>query len=307
MSLVARHAALTDIGLHRSTNEDAFVAEPPLFAVADGMGGAQAGEVASHLAARHARRGARGRRAPCRPPPSAANQAVYGQSRSDRSRAGMGTTLTAGLLRRRPPAVRPRRRQPRSTCWRDERLAQVTDDHSLVGEMVREGHLTREAAATHPQRSILSRALGTEPRRRDRRGRARAARRRRPAAVQRRPVLDGPRRVDRRRAGGGRRPRAGRSPPGERGQERRRPRQHHGRRAAPRRGRRRPGRRAGRGRRASRPSCRRSSDEPATAELPPRSATDRQPASRRRPVTSRRQKPAAVTSRGRSRGRGRAA
>ncbi len=50
MTLVARHAALTDIGLHRSTNEDAYVAEPPLFAVADGMGGAQAGEVASHLA-----------------------------------------------------------------------------------------------------------------------------------------------------------------------------------------------------------------------------------------------------------------
>jgi len=162
VSLVARHAALTDIGLHRSTNEDAFVAEPPLFAVADGMGGAQAGEVASHLAleslvaalaADEALPEAAG----------AANQAVYGQSRSDRSRSGMGTTLTAVLLggdHMRFVHVG----DSRLYLWRDERLTQVTDDHSLVGEMVREGHLSREAAATHPQRSILSRALGTEPR-----------------------------------------------------------------------------------------------------------------------------------------------
>jgi protein phosphatase len=162
VSLVARHAALTDIGLHRSSNEDAFVAEPPLFAVADGMGGARAGEIASHLAldslvaalaADEALPAAAG----------AANQAVYGQSRSDRSRSGMGTTLTAVLLgddRLRFVHVG----DSRLYLWRDERLTQVTDDHSLVGEMVREGHLSREAAASHPQRSILSRALGTEPR-----------------------------------------------------------------------------------------------------------------------------------------------
>ena len=161
MSLVARHAALTDIGLHRSTNEDAFVAAPPTFAVADGMGGARAGEVASRLAldtlldaldAGDDLAAAAG----------AANEAVYGQSRADRSHSGMGTTLTAGVLhgdRLRFAHVG----DSRLYLWRDERLTQVTDDHSLVGEMVREGHLSREAAASHPQRSILSRALGTEP------------------------------------------------------------------------------------------------------------------------------------------------
>ena len=162
MSLVARHAALTDIGLHRSRNEDAFVAEPPLFAVADGMGGAQAGEVASRLAL-DSLVAALAADETLPAAADAANQAVYGQSRSDRSRSGMGTTLTAVLLgddRLRFVHVG----DSRLYLWRDERLTQVTDDHSLVGEMVREGHLSREAAATHPQRSILSRALGTEPR-----------------------------------------------------------------------------------------------------------------------------------------------
>ncbi len=162
MSLVARHAALTDIGLHRSSNEDAFVAEPPLFAVADGMGGARAGEVASRLALDSLVAALAADEA-LPAAADAANQAVYGQSRSDRSRSGMGTTLTAVLLaddRLRFVHVG----DSRLYLWRDERLTQVTDDHSLVGEMVREGHLSREAAATHPQRSILSRALGTEPR-----------------------------------------------------------------------------------------------------------------------------------------------
>ena len=162
MSLVARHAALTDIGLHRSTNEDAFVAEPPTFAVADGMGGAQAGEVASRLAL-DTLLDALAADDDLPAAAGAANEAVYGQSRADRSRSGMGTTLTAGVLgddRLRFAHVG----DSRLYLWRDERLTQVTDDHSLVGEMVREGHLSREAAATHPQRSILSRALGTEPR-----------------------------------------------------------------------------------------------------------------------------------------------
>jgi len=161
VSLVARHAALTDIGLHRSTNEDAFVAEPPLFAVADGMGGAQAGEVASRLAL-DSLIAALAADEDLPAAAGAANQAVYGQSRSDRSRSGMGTTLTA--VRLSDDHLRfVHVGDSRLYLWRDERLIQVTDDHSLVGEMVRSGHLTREAAATHPQRSILSRALGTEP------------------------------------------------------------------------------------------------------------------------------------------------
>ncbi len=161
MTLVVRHAALTDIGLHRSGNEDAFVDELPLVAVADGMGGAQAGEIASHLAldalAADLADGATLAHAA-----QVANERVYRESRSDRARAGMGTTLTAALLnddRLEFAHVG----DSRLYLWRDETLEQVTDDHSLVGEMVREGHLTREAALSHPQRSILSRALGTEP------------------------------------------------------------------------------------------------------------------------------------------------
>ena len=162
MTLVARHAALTDIGLHRSTNEDAFVAAPPLFAVADGMGGAQAGEVASHLALESLVE-AVAADAALPDAALAANAAVFQRSRTDRSHSGMGTTLTAALLRA-DRLEYAHIGDSRLYLWRDETLEQVTDDHSLVGEMVRGGHLTREAALSHPQRSILSRALGTEPR-----------------------------------------------------------------------------------------------------------------------------------------------
>jgi PPM family protein phosphatase len=162
VTLVARHAALTDIGLHRSTNEDAYVAEPPLFAVADGMGGAQAGEVASHLAL-EALGEALAADAALPDAALAANARVYDVSRSDRAHSGMGTTLTAARLGGdRLEFVHVG--DSRLYLWRAESLEQVTADHSLVGEMVREGHLTREAALNHPQRSILSRALGTEPR-----------------------------------------------------------------------------------------------------------------------------------------------
>ena len=162
MTLVARHAALTDIGLHRSTNEDAFVAEPPLFAVADGMGGAQAGEVASHLALESLVEAL------------AADAALPDAAAGRQRRRLSALAHRPGPLRHgHDPHRGPAGRRPapfahvgdsRLYLWRDETLEQVTDDHSLVGEMVREGHLTREAALSHPQRSILSRALGTEPR-----------------------------------------------------------------------------------------------------------------------------------------------
>ena len=161
MPLAARHAALTDIGLHRSGNEDAYIAAPPLYAVADGMGGARAGEVASQLALETMAE-ALAADAALHDAAQTANERVYERSRADRAQAGMGTTLTAILLhddRLEFAHVG----DSRLYLWRDETLVQVTDDHSLVGEMLREGHLTREAAQSHPQRSILSRALGTEP------------------------------------------------------------------------------------------------------------------------------------------------
>lgn len=161
MTLVTQHAALSDIGLHRRTNEDSFVAAPPLFAVCDGMGGAEAGEVASALAvetlaARFA--AGEGIAAAAR----AANAAVFARAGERREESGMGTTLTA-LVVDDDEGHFAHVGDSRAYRLRDGVLDQLSADHSLVGEMVREGQLTREEAAAHPQRSILSRALGTEP------------------------------------------------------------------------------------------------------------------------------------------------
>jgi PPM family protein phosphatase len=161
VTLVARPGALTDIGLHRKTNEDAYVVAPPLFAVCDGMGGAQAGEVASALASETlAAEVAAGQ--PLLAAAEAANTAVYARASGDVDHSGMGTTLTAFVLEA-AVAHFVHIGDSRAYLLREGELQQLSDDHSLVGEMVREGRLTEEEAATHPHRSILSRALGTEP------------------------------------------------------------------------------------------------------------------------------------------------
>ena len=161
MTLVARHGALTDIGLHRKTNEDTFVVQPPLYAVCDGMGGANAGEVASGLAAETlAAEVAKG--TPLHAAAEAANAAVFQRAHDNLEQTGMGTTLTAFVLEG-DTARFAHIGDSRAYLLRDGELRQVSDDHSLVGEMVRDGRLTAEEAAVHPHRSILSRALGTEP------------------------------------------------------------------------------------------------------------------------------------------------
>ena len=160
MTLVARHGALSDIGLHRNTNEDAFVVQPPLYVVCDGMGGANAGEVASGLAAQTlATEVTAGR--PLLEAAEAANAAVFQRASENAEQTGMGTTLTAFLLDDRTARF-VHIGDSRAYLLRDGALEQVSDDHSLVGEMVRDGRLTVEEAAVHPHRSILSRALGTE-------------------------------------------------------------------------------------------------------------------------------------------------
>ncbi len=162
MTLVARHGALTDIGLQRKTNEDTFVVQPPLYVVCDGMGGANAGEVASGLAAQTlATEVAAGRS--LLEAAEAANAAVFGRASENVEQTGMGTTLTAFLLQD-ATARFVHIGDSRAYLLRDGALEQVSDDHSLVGEMVRDGRLTLEEAAVHPHRSILSRALGTEAR-----------------------------------------------------------------------------------------------------------------------------------------------
>jgi protein phosphatase len=160
VTLVARHGAQSDIGLHRKTNEDTYVVRPPLYAVCDGMGGANAGEVASALAAETLAAEVAGG-SPLLAAAEAANAAVFRRAHENVAQMGMGTTLTA-LLLDGDTARFAHIGDSRAYLLRDGELRQVTDDHSLVGEMVRDGRLTEEEAAVHPHRSILSRALGTE-------------------------------------------------------------------------------------------------------------------------------------------------
>jgi PPM family protein phosphatase len=162
---IVESAALTDVGRQRSANEDKFVQEPPFFAVADGMGGAKAGEVASQLAAdafteeAPSSEGPEGR---LRGIARVANKRIYELAQRDESRRGMGTTLTAALVDDDQVSF-GHVGDSRAYLLRDGRLEQLTRDHSLVAELERSGQLSPEAAEQHPQRSIITRALGPEP------------------------------------------------------------------------------------------------------------------------------------------------
>jgi serine/threonine protein phosphatase PrpC len=159
---LGRTVALTDTGRKRRHNEDVYVAEPPIFAIADGMGGANAGEVAAALAADALRgEGGSGEEALVTLIQEA-NRRVYERAAEDAAKSGMGTTMTVALLedgRVRIGHVG----DSRAYLIREGELSQLTDDHSLVGELVRSGKLAPEDADTHPQRSVITRALGTDP------------------------------------------------------------------------------------------------------------------------------------------------
>jgi PPM family protein phosphatase len=162
MKLV-QHAAVTDPGRRRRRNEDAHVVQPPLFAVADGMGGAQAGEVAARIAASALRdSNAETGEDAVVALIQEANRRVYEAAASDDARAGMGTTMTAALVE--SDAVRIGHvGDSRAYRVRDGVLEQLTEDHSLVAELVRSGKLSPEEADVHPQRSVITRVLGTDP------------------------------------------------------------------------------------------------------------------------------------------------
>jgi serine/threonine protein phosphatase PrpC len=162
MSLGQR-AAITDAGRKRRRNEDAYVLEPPLFAVADGMGGAQAGEIASRIAASVLRDSATDSgEAAVATLIQEANRRVYEAAATDEARSGMGTTITAALVEDGTVRI-GHVGDSRAYRVRDGRLEQLTEDHSLVGELVRSGRLSPEEAEVHPQRSVITRALGTDP------------------------------------------------------------------------------------------------------------------------------------------------
>lgn len=155
----------TDPGRRRRNNEDVYVCEPPLFAIADGMGGAQAGEVASGLAAEALKEGEDGEGTSEERVTAliqSANRRVYEKAHEDMALAGMGTTLTMALVDEGSVTF-GHVGDSRAYRLRDGKLEQITEDHSLVAELTRAGKLSEEEAETHPQRSVITRALGTDP------------------------------------------------------------------------------------------------------------------------------------------------
>ncbi|HYM64143.1 MAG TPA: Stp1/IreP family PP2C-type Ser/Thr phosphatase, partial [Gaiellaceae bacterium] len=159
-------AALTDPGRKRRRNEDSFVADPPLFVVADGMGGAQAGEVASRLAAATFREfheaDKLGPEQRLEAIIQEANRRIFERARSDTQATGMGTTVTASLVGEERLSI-GHVGDSRAYRIRGGALEQLTEDHSLVADLVRSGRLSPEEAEMHPQRSVITRALGTDP------------------------------------------------------------------------------------------------------------------------------------------------
>jgi protein phosphatase len=155
----------TDVGRQRTANEDSLAIRPPMFAVADGMGGAKAGEVASALAV-EAVKNAGDSDEPVEEQLAAivrsANRRIYDLAVADESRRGMGTTLTLVKVHDGEVSI-AHVGDSRAYRMRDSVLSQVTRDHSLVAELERSGQITAEAAEHHPQRSIITRALGPEP------------------------------------------------------------------------------------------------------------------------------------------------
>jgi PPM family protein phosphatase len=164
MLRVAEHWSGTDTGLQRRANEDSLLVRSPLFVVADGMGGARAGEVASRVAvdtfsaglddgtdpqhglARRVRE---------------ANARINELSHRRSEHAGMGTTITAVYVGEQEVSI-AHVGDSRAYCLREGELLRLTDDHSLVDELIKQGRLTPEEAEEHPQRSVITRALGPE-------------------------------------------------------------------------------------------------------------------------------------------------
>lgn len=156
-----RFAAYSDIGNSRQVQEDAVLAEPPIFAVADGMGGHAAGDVASQMAIEIVAQGVREQEVGLLESVARANRAIYQKSKSDPAMSGMGTTLTALLVSDSDLQI-AHIGDSRAYLLRDGALERLTEDHSVVERMVRQGKLSPEEAAHHPQRSALERALGVE-------------------------------------------------------------------------------------------------------------------------------------------------
>lgn len=154
----------TDVGHVREHNEDSLTVVPPLFAVADGMGGHEAGEVASEIAINtlnelapdHADADALARAV------AAANLEVIKAPAKGIGREGMGTTLTAAILEGERLLI-AQVGDSRAYLLHQGKLQQLTRDHSLMADMIEAGQLTEEEARVHPNRSVITRAIGSDP------------------------------------------------------------------------------------------------------------------------------------------------
>ncbi len=165
--IALRAGSATDVGLVRSNNQDSLLVADPLYAVADGMGGAAAGEVASSLAVEALNNGF-SRSGPLTPDllttaAQTANRVVWDQAEAHPEMRGMGTTLVALALVEGPQLAIVNIGDSRLYNFHDGELRQVTYDHNLVAEMVAEGRISKEEAEVHPRRNIMTRALGVDP------------------------------------------------------------------------------------------------------------------------------------------------
>lgn len=154
----------TDVGCVREQNEDSLVVTPPLFVIADGMGGHAAGEIASEIAVNTI-----AENAPQHPDPEAlgaaveeANRAIIDAAINGEGRQGMGTTVTAAMLEN-DKLVIAQVGDSRAYLLHDGKLSQITHDHSLMANMIEAGQITPEEARVHPNRSVITRALGNDP------------------------------------------------------------------------------------------------------------------------------------------------
>lgn len=161
---VTTFGSRTDVGSVRDHNEDSLIVRPPLFAVADGMGGHEAGEVASEIAV-----DVLAQLAPEHPDGDAlaqaiveANHEIIRASFDGRGREGMGTTMTAAMLEGERLVI-AQVGDSRAYLLHLGKMQQLTRDHSLMADMIEAGKITPEAARVHPQRSVITRALGSDP------------------------------------------------------------------------------------------------------------------------------------------------
>jgi PPM family protein phosphatase len=151
----------SDIGQVREGNEDSYVVDAPLYAVADGMGGHRGGEVASSLALETIEAMFRADDGTLADQLRAANRAVHERSLHDRQVSGMGTTVTAVVVED-ATALLAHVGDSRAYLLRAGDLRQITADHTLVARMVTAGEISRQEADVHPQRNVLTRSIGTE-------------------------------------------------------------------------------------------------------------------------------------------------